>query len=207
MSKHLWNLLIFSFRKNNFFTRKKPTVETILVAITDSSDLYCFDLYLINIFMKSMTSERCKDIMFKLTLCLSVTVEDLNLQWRYKYFRHMLFHSPRFYLGCMAGAPQQRAPNFPCPVCLPSHYYVKVQLHELVIFIRCTLWSRIIHFSHCYFSRPKLDSKAIPNSDMASCNMIKMSLIYFNFHQDLLIKKFNNLTYSVGNMKSFAFQK
>ena len=132
--------------------------------------------------------------------------------WRSKltmkiYFKYMLFRSPRFYLGCTAGAPQQHAPNFPCPVCLPSHYYVKVQLHELAIFIRCTLWSRIIHFSHCYFSRPKLDSKAIPNSDMASCNMIKMSLIYFNFHQDLLIKKFNNLTYSVGKMKSFTFQK
>ena len=46
----------------------------------------CFDLYLINIFTKSMKSERCKDIMFKLALyCLSVTVADLNLQWRYRY--------------------------------------------------------------------------------------------------------------------------
>ena len=55
-------------------------VETILVVITDSSDVHCFDLYLINIFTKPTKSERCTDIMFKLTLdCLSFTVEDLNL--------------------------------------------------------------------------------------------------------------------------------
>ena len=41
-------------------------------------------------------------------------------------------------------------------------------------------------------SRPRPDSKPTPNSDMASCNLIKMSLIYFNFHKDLL--KFNKLT-------------
>ena len=29
---------------------------------------------------------------------------------------------------------------------------------------------------------------------MASFNLIKMSLIYFNSHKDLLIKKFNKLT-------------
>ena len=50
------------------------------MAIIDSSNVHRFDLYLINIFTKSMKSERCTDIMFKLTLyCLSVTVEDLNL--------------------------------------------------------------------------------------------------------------------------------
>ena len=49
------------------------------MAITDSSNVYCFDLYLINIFMKSMKAERCRD-MFKLTLyCLSDTIVDLNL--------------------------------------------------------------------------------------------------------------------------------
>ena len=69
----------FSFPKINFFARKKTVVETILVAITDSSDWRCFDLYLINIFTKSTKSERCTD-MFKLTLyCLPITVEYLNL--------------------------------------------------------------------------------------------------------------------------------
>ena len=59
---------------------KKTIVEIISVAITDSSDMRCLDLYLINIFTKSTKAERCTDITFKLTLhCLSVTVEDLNL--------------------------------------------------------------------------------------------------------------------------------
>ena len=54
-------------------------METILVAITDSSDVCCFHLYLINIFTKPMKAERCTDIMFKLTLYrLSVTAEDLT---------------------------------------------------------------------------------------------------------------------------------
>ena len=80
LSKNLQNLLRFLFRKNNFFTGKKPVVETISVAITDSSVVRCFDLYLINLFTKFTKAERCTDIMFKLTLyCLSVTVEDLNL--------------------------------------------------------------------------------------------------------------------------------
>ena len=70
----------FLFPKNNFFTGKKPVMETILVAITDSSDVRYFDLYLINIFTKSTKLEICTDIMFKLTLySWSVTVEDLNL--------------------------------------------------------------------------------------------------------------------------------
>ena len=59
--------------------RNKTVVETILVAITDSFNVRYFDLYLINIFMKSTKSERCTD-MFNLTLyCLSVILEDLNL--------------------------------------------------------------------------------------------------------------------------------
>ena len=50
------------------------------MAINDSSDVLCFDLYLTNIFAKSMKAERCTDVVFKLTLnCLFVTVEDLNL--------------------------------------------------------------------------------------------------------------------------------
>ena len=56
------------------------------MAINDSSDVPCFDVYLINIFAKSTKAERCTDIVFQLTLyCVSVTVEDLNLQQRYRY--------------------------------------------------------------------------------------------------------------------------
>ena len=55
-------------------------METLSVAINDSSYVLCFHLYLINIFTKSTKAERCTGIMFKLTLyCISVTVEDLNL--------------------------------------------------------------------------------------------------------------------------------
>ena len=61
-------------------------METISVAINGSSEVRCFDLYLTNIFAKSRKVERCTDVMFKLAFyCLSVTVEDLNLQWRYRY--------------------------------------------------------------------------------------------------------------------------
>ena len=50
------------------------------MAVNDSTDVLCFDLYLLSIFAKSMKEERCTDVMFKLTLyCLSVTVKDLNL--------------------------------------------------------------------------------------------------------------------------------
>ena len=31
----------------------------------------------------------------------------------------------------------------------PNHFDLNVQLHELAIFIRCTVWLRIIHFSRC----------------------------------------------------------
>ena len=55
-------------------------METISVAVNDSSDVLCFDHFLINTLEKSMKTERCTDVMFKLTLyCLCVTVEDLNL--------------------------------------------------------------------------------------------------------------------------------
>ena len=55
-------------------------METISVAITGSSDMFCFDLYLIITFAKSRKEERCTDVMFKLAFhCLSVTVENLNL--------------------------------------------------------------------------------------------------------------------------------
>ena len=54
-------------------------VETISVTINDSSDVLCFDLYLINIFMKTMKAEGCRDVIFKLTLCLYLIVEDPTL--------------------------------------------------------------------------------------------------------------------------------
>ena len=54
----------FSFCKNNFYVGKK----TSSVAITDSSDVRCFDLGLINIFTNTMKTKRCTEIMFTLTL-------------------------------------------------------------------------------------------------------------------------------------------
>ena len=49
------------------------------MAINDSFDVLCSDLYLINIFAKFTKTKRCTDVMFKLTLyCLFVTIEDLN---------------------------------------------------------------------------------------------------------------------------------
>ena len=80
MSKYLQNLLRFYFWKNNVNVEKNSVVETVSVAISDSSNVLYFDLCLIKIFAKSAKIERCTDVMFKLTLyCLSVTVEDLNL--------------------------------------------------------------------------------------------------------------------------------
>ena len=58
-------------------------METISVALNDGSSVLCFHLYLINISAKSTKEERCTNVMFKLTLCLSVTVEDPNLQQIY----------------------------------------------------------------------------------------------------------------------------
>ena len=55
-------------RKNNYVIGNKLVVETISLAINDSSDVLFFDLYLINIFAKSAKAERYKDVMFKLTL-------------------------------------------------------------------------------------------------------------------------------------------
>ena len=56
------------------------------MAISHSSDMLCFDLYLINIFAKSMKVITCTLAVFKLTLYgLSDTVEDLNLYRRYRY--------------------------------------------------------------------------------------------------------------------------
>ena len=67
------------FVPNNFY-RKKTVVKTISVAIASSSDVRCFDLYLINIFTKPTKAERYTDVMFKLAFyILFFTVEDLNL--------------------------------------------------------------------------------------------------------------------------------
>ena len=53
-------------------------METISVAITDSSNMCCFYWYLCT--YESGKAEGCTDIMFKLTLyCLSTVLEDLNL--------------------------------------------------------------------------------------------------------------------------------
>ena len=61
-------------------------MKTISVAITGSSDVHCFGLYLINIFTKPTKEDRCTDVMSKLPLyCLFVTVEDLNIWQRYRY--------------------------------------------------------------------------------------------------------------------------
>ena len=63
---------------NNFITGRKPVLEIISVVINGSSDLLYFDLYLINIFAKSVKVETL--YIFKLTLYFwSVTVKDLNL--------------------------------------------------------------------------------------------------------------------------------
>ena len=54
--------------------------EQTFVEFIDNSNVWCLDLYLINIFMKSTKTVRCIDIAFKLTLyCLSVIAEDLSL--------------------------------------------------------------------------------------------------------------------------------
>ena len=60
-------IYLFLFHKNNFFIGKNVT-ETILAAINDSSDMLCFDLYLIKIFVKSTKAKRCTNVVFKLTL-------------------------------------------------------------------------------------------------------------------------------------------
>ena len=46
LSKYLWNVLRFSFHKNNFFVGNKIIAETSSVAITDSSSVHCIDQYL-----------------------------------------------------------------------------------------------------------------------------------------------------------------
>ena len=78
---------------------EKTVVETISVAITDSSDVRCFDLYLINIFTKSTNG---------------------NAHW------NTLFRSPRCYFRCTTVAWHERVPNFSC-TCRTELYQIKIQ--------------------------------------------------------------------------------
>ena len=60
--------------------QEKTVVETISADINDSFYVLCFDLHIINKFVKSTKAKRWKDVMFKLALyCLFVNVDDLNL--------------------------------------------------------------------------------------------------------------------------------
>ena len=42
LRKYLWNVLRFSFHKNNLFAGNKIVLETSSVAITDISSVHCF---------------------------------------------------------------------------------------------------------------------------------------------------------------------
>ena len=66
--------------QEQFIYGKKTVVETISVAINDSFEVWCLNLYPINIFTKSTKAERCTGITFNLTLyCLLVAADDLYL--------------------------------------------------------------------------------------------------------------------------------
>ena len=60
----------------------------LVVAVhNDSSDLFCFELYLINVFAKSTKKERYADVMFKLTLIvyllllkIHIFIEDIDMK-------------------------------------------------------------------------------------------------------------------------------
>ena len=67
---------------------ERTDVERISVVITGKCDVSCFGSYLINIFLKSRKAEREREReeMFKQgNYCLSVTVQDLDLQQWYRY--------------------------------------------------------------------------------------------------------------------------
>ena len=69
-----------------FLKRRKNVAETISVTINDSSDLLCFELYLINIFVKSAKGRELRRCYLQSdTYYLSLIVEDLNLQQRYRH--------------------------------------------------------------------------------------------------------------------------
>ena len=53
-------------------SEKKPVVEAIAVAISDSFDVLCFDLYPIYILKKTAKTERCTGVMFRLALLLFI---------------------------------------------------------------------------------------------------------------------------------------
>ena len=55
-------------------------METISVAVNESSGVLGFEMYLINLFEKSAKADRCTDVMYNLTLyCLFVIMEDLDV--------------------------------------------------------------------------------------------------------------------------------
>lgn len=67
---------------------ERTDVERISVVITGKCDVSCFGSYLINIFLKSRKAERERereDMLKQGNYCLSVTVQDLDLQQWYRY--------------------------------------------------------------------------------------------------------------------------
>ena len=54
-------------------------VKSMQIADLEQTSTKFTEIFVPNIFVKSTKAERCTDVMFKQTLCLSVTVKDLNL--------------------------------------------------------------------------------------------------------------------------------
>ena len=63
MRKYQGNVQRFSFRKNSFFVEIEILSQINSVAITDTSDVGCFDLYSINIFTKSTKIQQRTGVM------------------------------------------------------------------------------------------------------------------------------------------------
>ena len=89
--KYFSNELTISFHKSCYFGKKKNTVETSTVTITESYKMCCFDLYPINIFTKSakgteMQSYVHGDTLFFICYCL----------YFLKHFNYTLFSSSQY---------------------------------------------------------------------------------------------------------------
>ena len=54
-------------------------VKSMQIADSEQTSTKFIEIFVPNIFVKSTKAERCTYVMFKQTLCLSVTVKDLNL--------------------------------------------------------------------------------------------------------------------------------
>ena len=99
-----WN---FRFVRIVFF-RKKIFSRTSSLAITDSSDVHCFDLYPINIFTKDTKTEWHTDVMkadASLFICycsISKFVTKVQIERR-NYFRYTLVCSPWCSFRCTGG--------------------------------------------------------------------------------------------------------